>query len=350
MPRRTSMCCTARRWSTGLAPTIWSRCCWRTGEPAPGGPSRRAACSSSSAPSRTPTGSARAWRAISGASSSPGQTWRTTLGLAGKPTGPPCHTRPACPACSPLATFAGDRSNELPPPWGKGRSPSPPSTGTWKACRWHNRGHGNPMTGNTVRYTEPDPRPGGGRADGRDAFKLGAGADVELCEYLAQVVGDRGGADEQPRAHLGVGQAVPGQPGDLSFLGGQRGAGARGALADTFTGGPQFAAGARGDSELPGGPPHQRRVAGRAGRRQLQQASAVGCQSLDPPPEGLLNTPSEWCRTGQPEPACQLSRRHPLGQFQRSTRAGQAGSVRPEGAGETGRPACRTHGSDAIPR
>src|SRR5262249_5285080 len=133
------------------------------GKPAPGGPSRPAACSSSSDPSRTPNGSARAWRAITGASSSPGQTWRTSLGSAGKPTGLRWHMRPACPACSPLATFAGDLSSELPRLWAKGRSPSRSSTGTWKACRRQQWEHGNPMAGNTVRYTEPDPRKPAGR-------------------------------------------------------------------------------------------------------------------------------------------------------------------------------------------
>src|SRR5262249_7800096 len=40
------------------------------------------------------------------------------------------------------------------------------------ACRWHNRGHGDPMTGSTVRYTEPDPR----KPSGRPAQAGAAGA------------------------------------------------------------------------------------------------------------------------------------------------------------------------------
>jgi hypothetical protein len=39
--------------------------------------------------------------------------------------------------------------------------------------------------------------------------ELAAGGDAELGEDLAQVVLDGVGADEQPGADLGVGQAVP---------------------------------------------------------------------------------------------------------------------------------------------
>src|SRR5215468_837695 len=40
MPRRRWMCCTACRWPAGVAPTVCSRWCWRTGEPEPGGRSQ----------------------------------------------------------------------------------------------------------------------------------------------------------------------------------------------------------------------------------------------------------------------------------------------------------------------
>src|SRR6202453_1084400 len=67
------------------------------------------------------------------------------------------------------------------------------------------------------------------------AVELVAGADAELGEDLGQVVLDGMGADKQPGADLGVGQAVAGQPRDLGLLCGQlvagRGGGARGAPA-----------------------------------------------------------------------------------------------------------------------
>jgi hypothetical protein len=49
--------------------------------------------------------------------------------------------------------------------------------------------------------------------------KLPARADVELGEHVAQMPLDRAGAEEQLRPDLGVGQAVPGEPGDLLLLG-----------------------------------------------------------------------------------------------------------------------------------
>jgi hypothetical protein len=45
--------------------------------------------------------------------------------------------------------------------------------------------------------------------------ELAAGADAELGEDLAQVVLHGARADEQPRADLGVGQPLAGQPRDL---------------------------------------------------------------------------------------------------------------------------------------
>jgi hypothetical protein len=69
--------------------------------------------------------------------------------------------------------------------------------------------------------------------------ELAAGGDAELGEDLAQVVLDGVGADEQPGADLGVGQALAGQLGNLGFLGGQLLAprGRRGAPASGFPGG-----------------------------------------------------------------------------------------------------------------
>jgi hypothetical protein len=58
--------------------------------------------------------------------------------------------------------------------------------------------------------------PGGNRGS-----ELAAGADAELGEDLAQVVGDGGGADKQLRGDLRVGGALAGQAGDQRFLRGQ---------------------------------------------------------------------------------------------------------------------------------
>jgi len=87
---------------------------------------------------------------------------------------------------------------------------------------------------------------GHGRAGGRHAVQLTAGADAELGEHLPQVVLDGVRADEQPGADLRVRQAVPGQPRDLGLLGGQLlagpGVGRGGALAGGFPGGRQLPA------------------------------------------------------------------------------------------------------------
>src|ERR1700685_1209193 len=56
---------------------------------------------------------------------------------------------------------------------------------------------------------------------GKRRSELIAGADAELGEDLAQVVGDGGGADEQLGGDLRVGGAVAGQAGDERFLRGQ---------------------------------------------------------------------------------------------------------------------------------
>src|SRR4029077_667331 len=55
--------------------------------------------------------------------------------------------------------------------------------------------------------------PGGERGS-----ELAAGADAELGEDLAQVVGDGSGADEQLRGDLRVGRTFAGQAGDQRFL------------------------------------------------------------------------------------------------------------------------------------
>ena len=74
------------------------------------------------------------------------------------------------------------------------------------------------------------------------------------------------------------------------------------------------------DPEPPGCPPHQARVAGRVGRRELQQAPGLGRKSADPPPECLLDAPRDRYRVRQPEPARQLRRGHSPHQLQQRQR------------------------------
>src|SRR5580700_5468015 len=77
--------------------------------------------------------------------------------------------------------------------------------------------------------------------------ELAAGADVELGEHLAQVPLHGAGPDEQLRADLGVGPPVACQPGDLSLLRGQLGAGVLVPLAHLLAGGQELAPGAFGE-------------------------------------------------------------------------------------------------------
>ena len=86
-------------------------------------------------------------------------------------------------------------------------------------------------------------------------MELAARADVELGKDLTEVVLDRTRADEQPGADLRVRQPIPGQPGHLRLLNGQRFAGRTGwragglggALAGGLAGGQQLAAGPLGE-------------------------------------------------------------------------------------------------------
>ena len=57
---------------------------------------------------------------------------------------------------------------------------------------------------------------------GQRVVEIFARGDVELGEYLSQVPFHGAGADEQLGAYLIVRVPVPGQPGDLGFLGGER--------------------------------------------------------------------------------------------------------------------------------
>jgi hypothetical protein len=62
--------------------------------------------------------------------------------------------------------------------------------------------------------------PSGVGTVGKRTPELAAGSDIELGEHLPQVVGDRVLADDQARSDFAVGEAVPGEPRDLSLSAG----------------------------------------------------------------------------------------------------------------------------------
>lgn len=82
---------------------------------------------------------------------------------------------------------------------------------------------------------------------GRKAAQLVARGDVELLKDLAQVVLHRSMADEELCADLWVGETIPGQSGDLCFLGCQHDAGVVGAPEHGLTRGPELATGTLGE-------------------------------------------------------------------------------------------------------
>src|SRR5258705_9371808 len=82
---------------------------------------------------------------------------------------------------------------------------------------------------------------------GQRLQELAARGDAELAEDVAQVPFDRPRGQEQLGADLPVGQARPGQPGDLGLLRGELVVRGDGALADGLAGGPQLAAGPVGE-------------------------------------------------------------------------------------------------------
>src|SRR5215208_4284556 len=92
-------------------------------------------------------------------------------------------------------------------------------------------------------------RPIGAAAQGRrspvreHAGQLVPRGDAELGEHLVEVVLDGAGADEQPRADLGVGEALAGEPGDLRLLRGELVPGLDAAPAGPLAGGAQLAGG-----------------------------------------------------------------------------------------------------------
>ena len=74
------------------------------------------------------------------------------------------------------------------------------------------------------------------------------------------------------------------------------------------------------DREPPGRPPHQDRIPGWIGRRQLHQPPGLRWQRLKLPREALLDPSVERCRAAHPEPAHQLRRRQPAGQLKQRQR------------------------------
>ena len=72
--------------------------------------------------------------------------------------------------------------------------------------------------------------------------------------------------------------------------------------------------------QLPGRPPYRERVAGRIGRRELQQPPGLGWQSLELSPEALLDPARQRSRAGQAEPTRQLGRRLAPRQLQQGQR------------------------------
>ena len=114
-------------------------------------PSPRTPCSSSSAPSRAPNGSARPSPATGRGSSSPARTCPPPPTPAGPPAARRCRWRPACPACSRPGTCAADRSNGSPQ-----RSAKAPPSSPWCTATWHEP----PPTGKPSPASTPagDPR------------------------------------------------------------------------------------------------------------------------------------------------------------------------------------------------
>src|SRR3954471_23890347 len=162
--------------------------------------------------------------------------------------------------------------------------------------------------------------------------KLAARADVELGEHLAQVIRDGVLADEQPRADLGVREALGGEPRDLGLLRGQIAAGLDGALAGALAGGEQLALGARGERL----DPHR----GEHLERRTQLFAGVEPAALAPEPfaveqmaAGVLHTDAR-----APEALARLAM-EAVGLLARGEQPAAAGlgSERPVGAARAGR-------------
>ena len=88
----------------------------------------------------------------------------------------------------------------------------------------------------------------GGRDVERGIAQLFPRADTQLGEDLAQVPLDGARAEEQPRADLGIREALPRETGDVELLGGQVLARAGRSLPDLLAGRNQLAACTLGES------------------------------------------------------------------------------------------------------
>src|SRR5215475_1394485 len=137
----------------------------------------------------------------------------------------------------------------------------------------------------TTAWTKADPaRPGSPRSVLLRRYfpavapgDLGAAADAELAEDLAQVVLHGAGADEQPGGDLPVSQVLGDQAGDLLLLRGELRRGLRAALAGLFAGGAQLGPGPGGEGR------HAHRVEHRKRGAQLVAgvtAAALAAQPL----------------------------------------------------------------------
>ena len=113
---------------------------------------------------------------------------------------------------------------------------------------------------------------------GQCPVELGARADAELGEHLLQVVLDSAATDEQPRADLGVRQALTGQPRNLRLLGSQLCTGLDRTLAGGFARGLQLTLGPLGKRL------HAHRVEHVVGSAQLHARVAAAPFAAQPLP------------------------------------------------------------------
>ena len=94
------------------------------------------------------------------------------------------------------------------------------------------------------------------------------------------------------------------------------------------------------DPEQRGRAPYQRRIAGRLGRREQQQAVGSARAGVEPAPETLLDAAREPTRAGQPEPSCQFERTSARGATPRAPADCRGSRRRSDRA--PGRPAVRS--------
>jgi hypothetical protein len=81
-----------------------------------------------------------------------------------------------------------------------------------------------------------------------------------------------------------------------------------------------WVSGVSADAKTFGHPPQQRRIAGRLGRGEQEQAPGGLQERRDPPLEALLDSASQRCGARDAEPAGPLRRSHPMGQLEQGQR------------------------------